>query len=57
MELPKDKNDVKAMVLIEIEKMFTEMTNKYNSVENHEMMLFLLDVENRLKQTLMEVGT
>ncbi len=53
MELSKDKNEVKAMVLIEIENMFTGITNKYNSEENHEMMLFLLDIENKLKQTLM----
>ncbi len=55
MELSKDTNEVKAMVLIEIENMFTGITNKYNSEENHEMMLFLLDIENKLKQTLMGI--
>ncbi len=55
MELSKDKNEVKAMVLIELEKMFTGITDKYNSEENHKMMLFLLDVENKLKQSLMEI--
>ncbi len=57
MELSKDKDQVKMMVLIEIEKMFTGITDKYNSEENHEMMLFLLDIENRLKQELMKVDT
>lgn len=49
------KDDVKAMVLIELEKMFTAVTDKYNSEENHDMMLFLLDVENKLKQALMDI--
>lgn len=51
-----EKDDVKAMVLIELEKMFTAVTNKYNSEENHDMMLFLLDVENKLKQSLMDIN-
>ncbi len=55
MELSKDKNEVKMMVLIELEKMFTGITDKHNSAENHEMMLYLLDIENKLKQTLMEI--
>ncbi len=51
-----EKDDVKAMVLIELEKMFTAVTNKYNSEENHDMILFLLDVENKLKQSLMDIN-
>ncbi|CAN5269759.1 hypothetical protein BH20ACI1_BH20ACI1_20910 [soil metagenome] len=51
-----EKDDVKAMVLIELEKMFTAVTDKYNSEENHDMMLFLLDVENNLKKALMDIN-
>lgn len=50
-----EKDDVKAMVLLELEKMFTAVTDKHNSEENHDMMLFLLDVENKLKQSLMDI--
>ena len=57
MELSKDKDHVKRIVLIELERMFTGITDKHNSEENHEMMLFLLDIENRLKQALMKVET
>jgi hypothetical protein len=58
MSLSKDeKNDIKAMVLIELENMFTGITNKHNTPENHEMMLFLMDIENRVKQTLMEIDS
>jgi len=52
-----EKNDIKAMVLIEIENMFTGITNKYNTEENHEMMLFLLDIEKEIKKPLMEIGS
>ncbi len=53
MALSKEtKDEIKAMVLIEIEKMFTDLDHKYNSKENAEMMNFLLDVESALKQRL-----
>ena len=56
MELKNASNDeIKMMVLIELEKMFTEITNKFNSKENHDMMLFLLDIESGLKEKLIEV--
>ena len=56
MELTNATNDeIKMMVLIELEKMFTEITNKFNSKENHDMMLFLLDIESGLKEKLIEV--
>ena len=50
-----EENDIKVLVLLEIERMFTEMSNKYNIKENREMMLFLLDIESKTKQSLMEV--
>ncbi len=49
-----EKDDIKRMVLLEIEKMFTELANKYNTTENHEKMLFLLDIESSVKQGLMD---
>ncbi|HRH40852.1 MAG TPA: hypothetical protein PKY82_04345 [Pyrinomonadaceae bacterium] len=53
MPLSEDKkNEVKEKVLYELEHMFTEMSNKYNTKENQEMMLFLLDIEQALKQAL-----
>lgn len=50
-----EENDIKALVLLEVEKMFTQMSYKYNIQENQEMMYFLLDIESRLKQSLMDV--
>ena len=50
-----EKNEIKTMVLIEIEKMFTRITDKYNTQQNHDMMLFLLDIEKAIKEPLMEV--
>jgi len=51
------KNEIKQMVLFELERMFTGITNKYNTKENHDMMLFLLDIESAIKQRLAEVIT
>ncbi len=53
----KEKNEIKMMVLIEIENMFTAITHKYNTAENREMILFLLDIESKIKQPLMEVDS
>jgi hypothetical protein len=49
-----DKNEVKQMVLNSLEHLFTDLTEKYNSQENHDMVLYLMDVENRVKQSLMD---
>ena len=48
------KNDIRRMVLLEIEKMFTKITDKYNTNDNHEVMLFLFDIESKIKKPLME---
>ena len=50
-----EENDIKVLVLLEVEKMFTAMSYKYNIQENREMMLFLLDIESKMKQSLLEV--
>lgn len=49
-----EKDEIKRMVLLEIEKMFTELSNKFNTTENHEKLLFLLDIESSVKQGLMD---
>ena len=49
-----EKNEVKQKVLLELEHMFTEMSNQYNSVENHDMMLYLMDVEKAIKKALVK---
>ena len=56
MEFANASNDeIKGMVLLELEKMFTDITNKFNSKENHDRMLFLLDIESGLKEKLIEI--
>ena len=52
-----EENDIKVMVLLEIENMFTSISYKYNIKENHEMMHFLLDIESKVKQSLVETKT
>ena len=49
-----DKNEVKQMVLVSLEHLFTDLTEKYNTAENHDMVLYLMDVENRVEQSLMD---
>ena len=50
-----EKDDTKAMVLLELEKMFTGITDHYNSEDNHDRMLYLLDIEKAVKDRLMQV--
>ncbi len=49
-----EENDIKVMVLLEIENMFTSISYKYNIKENQEMMHFLLDIESKVKQSLVD---
>lgn len=50
-----EENDIKVMVLLEIENMFTSISYKYNIKENYEMMNFLLDIESKVKQSLVDL--
>mgnify|MGYP006955963091 FL=1 len=50
-----EKDETKGMVLLELEKMFTDITNHYNSEANHDRMLYLLDIEKAVKDRLMAV--
>lgn len=52
-----EKDEIKRMVLWEIENMFTELAHKYNTKENREKMLFLLDIESSVKQGLMDTDS
>lgn len=51
----KSKDELKAEVLMELEKLFTGIVEKYNTKENHDKLGVLLDVESGLKQKLMEI--
>jgi hypothetical protein len=48
-------DEFKQEVLIELEKLFTGLTEKYNTPENHDKLEVLLDIENGLKQKLLEI--
>ena len=52
-----EKDEIKRMVMLEIEGMFTELAHKYNTKENHDKMLFLLDIESAVKAGLMKADT
>ena len=49
-----DKNEGKQRVLISLEHLFTDLTEKYNTEEDHDKVLYIMDVENRIKQSLMD---
>lgn len=51
-----DKNAVKEMVLGELDHLFTNLTEKYNTEENHDMVQYLMDIEHRIKDALMDPG-
>lgn len=48
-------DETKAIVLFELEKMFSELTHRFSTKENHDKLNFLLDIESRIKQKLMEI--
>ena len=55
MALSEDqKNDLKATVLLELEKMFTQISSKYLTDEHRETTLYLMDVEKAIKEPLMD---
>lgn len=51
-----DKNAVKEMVLGELDHLFTNLTEKYNTEENHDMVQYLMGIEHRIKDALMDPG-
>jgi hypothetical protein len=50
-----EKDDLKLMVLLETEKMFSRITPKFQSRENHEKLYYLLDIESAMKERLVEM--
>ena len=49
-----EKNNFKAMVLIEIERMFTRISDNYRMDEYRETNLYLMDLEKAIKEPLMD---
>ena len=49
-----DKDELKRLVLIETEKMFSKITLDYQKMENRDKLYFLLDVESAMKDRLVE---
>ena len=52
-----EKDEIKRMVMLEIEAVFTELAHKFNTKENHDKMLYLLDIESALKAGLMKADS
>ena len=49
-----EKDELKRIVLIETEKMFTKITENYQKMEHRDKMYFLLDLESAMKDRLVE---
>lgn len=49
-----EKDELKRLVLIETEKMFSKITLDYQKMENRDKLYFLLDVESAMKDRLVE---
>lgn len=49
-----DKDELKRLVLVETEKMFSKITLDYQKMENRDKLYFLLDVESAMKDRLVE---
>ena len=55
MAISKDeKDELKCVVLLETEKMFSKITLDYQKMENRDKLYFLLDVESAMKDRLVE---
>jgi hypothetical protein len=52
-----EKDELKLTVLLETEKMFSKITGKYQTKENHEKLYFLLDLESAMKERLVEMDS
>ena len=49
-----EKDELKRLVLVETEKMFSKITLDYQKMENRDKLYFLLDVESAMKDRLVE---
>jgi hypothetical protein len=52
-----EKDELKRLVLIETEKMFSKITQNFQSQENHEKLYYLLDLESAMKERLVEMDS
>jgi hypothetical protein len=49
-----EKDELKRLVLVETEKMFSKITLDFQKMENRDKLYFLLDVESAMKDRLVE---
>jgi len=49
-----DKDELKRLVLVETEKMFSKITLDFQKMEQRDKLYFLLDVESAMKDRLVE---
>ena len=49
-----EKDELKRIVLVETEKMFTKITGDYQKMEHRDQLFFLLDLESVMKERLVE---
>lgn len=49
-----EKDELKRIVLIETEKMFSRITGDYQKMESRDKLYFLLDLESAMKDRLVE---
>ena len=49
-----DKDELKRLVLVETEKMFSKITLDYQKMEQRDKLYYLLDVESAMKDRLVE---
>ena len=52
-----EKDELKLLVLLETEKMFSKITLNFQSRENHEKLYYLLDIESAMKERLVEMDS
>ncbi|HEY0458289.1 MAG TPA: hypothetical protein VGC97_03995 [Pyrinomonadaceae bacterium] len=49
-----EKDELKRIVLFETEKLFSKITGDYQKMEHRDKMFFLLDLENAMKDRLVD---
>ena len=49
-----ERDELKCVVLLETEKMFSKIMNEYQCPEHHDKMHFLLDLESAMKGSLVD---
>lgn len=52
-----ERDELKCVVLIETEKMFSKIMSEYQCPEHHEKMHYLLDIESAMKGSLVDIDS